>query len=114
MTLSDYSASRLKLLRKSLKLTQADMASCLNMEQSTYSRYESGRTQLPLYVIQLIAEKYGISPSEFFSPDTGSAPAGQSLTRMENAGIFYPLPKELIDKIVFLLESISNRLKPGN
>jgi len=86
------------------------MAVQLHIEQSTYSRYESGRTQLPLSVIQLISEKYNIDPSEFFfsgnvtvNNDNGSS--GNGYVRN-----YYAVPRELMEKFVSLMEKISKRL----
>ena len=63
-----FQPDRLKTLRESLNLTQADMAALLNMPVNTVSRWERG-SNLPdansLAAIYSIAQEQGITP-EFF------------------------------------------------
>jgi transcriptional regulator with XRE-family HTH domain len=114
MNINTNVSIRLKQLRKAVNKSQTEMADELHVEQSTYSRYESGRTQLPLSVIQRISEKYNIDPSEFFlggnvtvNNDNGSSGNGY----VQN---YYAVPKELMEKFMSLMESISKRLTPNS
>ena len=63
-----FQPSRLKTLRESLNLTQADMAALLNMPVNTVSRWERG-SNLPdansLAAMYSIAQERGVTP-EFF------------------------------------------------
>lgn len=46
----------LKEIRKSKKLTQAELAHLLGIKQQQYQRYESGNTKLPLDTLEKILE----------------------------------------------------------
>lgn len=50
----------LRNLRTGLGKTQQEMADELFVAQSTYSRYESGKSTPPLEIIKRIVEKFGI------------------------------------------------------
>ena len=52
---------RLKDLRKSMKLTQKDMAITLHMSQSGYSNYETFTTDIPINVLLLLSDFYKTS-----------------------------------------------------
>ncbi len=52
---------RIRQLRKSRGLTQADVADALMCDQSLYSRYERGLRALPLESAIRLAEYYGVS-----------------------------------------------------
>ncbi|MBI1342915.1 MAG: helix-turn-helix domain-containing protein [Terrimonas sp.] len=114
MQTNNFASGRLKQLRKSLRKSQGELADELHIEQSTYSRYESGKTQLPLSVIQLIADRYHIDPSEFFSPQKPQP--GLVEKNIENipAKTHYSVPRELMEKVVDLLESITKRIRVDN
>ena len=47
--------SRLKELRKEVKMTQVNLAKALSMHTTTYTRYESGLRDLPMEVAIHIA-----------------------------------------------------------
>lgn len=53
---------RLKLIRRYLKLTQEEFAEILGVKQSMVSMMENGTSDIPLFVIQILCTKYGISP----------------------------------------------------
>ena len=54
---------RLKIrdLRKDNNLLQKHLAEYLNCKQQTYSRYEIGKVEPPLYVMEKLAERYNTS-----------------------------------------------------
>lgn len=54
-------AQRLKQLRSQQQLTQQQMSERLNMDQSTYSRYENGNTIPAIDVILRIVEEFNVS-----------------------------------------------------
>jgi transcriptional regulator with XRE-family HTH domain len=62
-----YSADRLKKLRKELRLTQIQMSEKLNIEQSTYSKYETNKSHINLHLLQKLQTEFGIDPNEFLS-----------------------------------------------
>jgi transcriptional regulator with XRE-family HTH domain len=53
--------TRLKQLRTQCRLNQQQMCSRLNMEQSTYSRYESGITKPVSDFIIRVAKEFNVS-----------------------------------------------------
>ena len=52
---------RLKELRTKEQLTQQQMGLRLNMDQSTYSRYENGNTAPVIDIIFRIVEEFNVS-----------------------------------------------------
>lgn len=54
-------AHNLLLLRKHLGLSQKKVAAILQVDRSTYSYYELGRTEPPLQKLVLLSDFYGIS-----------------------------------------------------
>lgn len=51
----------LRKLRESKKLTQADVASALKIERSTYTKYESGKSKPVSEMLIKIADFFGVS-----------------------------------------------------
>ena len=52
---------RLKDLREDNDLTQGELAKLLHIKQNTYSQYENGQRQLPLYALITLARYYKTS-----------------------------------------------------
>ena len=52
---------RLKELRAKSNLTQANVASYLNIARETYSRYESGEREMTYETLQLLADMFRVS-----------------------------------------------------
>ena len=52
---------RLKQLRKEKHLTQQDIARILNVDESTYGRYENGKRQLSIEDLQKLCQYYKVS-----------------------------------------------------
>ena len=52
---------RLKDLREDADLKQQEVADYLHIKQNTYSQYESGKRQIPIYVLIKLAEFYDVS-----------------------------------------------------
>ena len=52
---------RLKQLRTQLKLTQQQMSERLNMDQSTYSRYENGNTIPTIDIAMRIVKEFNVT-----------------------------------------------------
>ena len=52
---------RLKDLREDSDLIQEDLAKVLDCSQTTYSRYETGRTSVPIDVLIKLADFYQVS-----------------------------------------------------
>ena len=52
---------RLKEVRQSRSLTQADVAESLHIKQNTYSQYENGVRQIPISLLVELAKFYNVS-----------------------------------------------------
>lgn len=60
---------RLKKLRKENNLTQKDISKILEISQSLYSLYESGKKNIPITIFSKLAKKYNTS-IDFLIGDT--------------------------------------------
>lgn len=63
--------NNLQSLRKQNKLTQGELCAelkklGLNMDRSTYSKYEEGKRRIPNEVLVLLACYYNVSLDDFF------------------------------------------------
>ena len=57
-----YSLSnRLKNLREGRNLKQAEVAEYLSISQQSYSRYENGKRELPIYYLEPLSKLYNVS-----------------------------------------------------
>lgn len=61
--------NRLKILRKENNLTQKDISKILEISQSLYSLYESGKKNIPISIFSKLAKKYNTS-IDFLIGDT--------------------------------------------
>ena len=52
---------RLKDLREDMDLTQQNLADYLGCNQTTYSRYETGETNVPVDILKKLAIFYNVS-----------------------------------------------------
>ena len=52
---------RLKEVRENRQLTQEKVASLLHVQQNTYSQYENGVRQIPIYLLVELAKFYNVS-----------------------------------------------------
>ena len=52
---------RLKELRKNCNLTQNDISKILNITSSQYSLYETGKRQIPVFLLSKLAKFYNTS-----------------------------------------------------
>lgn len=55
---------RLKTLRKEKKLTQGQVADVLGLQRTTYTKYETGRSQPTLDTICRLAELFSVTVDE--------------------------------------------------
>lgn len=53
--------SRVRELREENDKNQEFMAKYLNVTQATYSRYENGQIDIPIYICIRLADFYGVS-----------------------------------------------------
>lgn len=49
---------KIKELREEYCLTQKQVATILNMSQATYSRYETGKSEIPVHTLIKLAQLY--------------------------------------------------------
>lgn len=63
---TNISMNNLKILRQRNKLTQKQLGKVLNIEQSTYSKLESGKTRLKEEDAETLSEFYKIPLSYIF------------------------------------------------
>ena len=61
---------RIRDLREDRDLNQAQIAAILNVSQPTYSRYESGRLDLPSEALITLAKFYGVTADYILGIDT--------------------------------------------
>jgi len=54
-------SNRLRDLREDLDLKQKQLAELLQVHQTTYSDYELGRLNIPVSVLHILADFYGVS-----------------------------------------------------
>ena len=99
-----FNNERLKRLGKDLGLSQVDMGKRLNMEQSTYCKYEKDESKLNLTLLQLLKDEFDVDPIEFINTnnknvhfENGSVVQGNGVVQSEN---YYSFPKEIIDSIL--------------
>ncbi len=52
---------RIRQLREDMDLTQDNLAKKLNLTQRTYARYEANESNIPLEVLNKIADYYNVS-----------------------------------------------------
>lgn len=52
---------RLRILRENKEKLQKDIAKILNMKQQQYQRYENGITEMPISLLNILADYYETS-----------------------------------------------------
>ena len=53
--------TRIRALREDNDFTQEDIARYLNMSQTGYSKYETGQSEIPVYILIRLAKFYNVS-----------------------------------------------------
>lgn len=59
--------SKLKIVRKALKLNQKDFAAMLGIQQSYYSALELGKKMMTGSILETLFDKIGVNPSWYYS-----------------------------------------------
>ena len=88
-------AANLKLLREQHELTQKQVADALNIERSTYTYYERGRTLPTFATIYKLAKIFNVSIDALAGvslPSAASQPEGERLYGDENGGVLFQEP----------------------
>lgn len=93
---------RLKEVRKSRRLTQAQVAEGVNCSASTLSRYETGKRQPPLDMLVRLADFFDVSLDYIFgrTPPDSSALSSYEKDMLES---FRNVPDTVQDDIVDFL-----------
>lgn len=73
---------KLRFFRTAEGYTQAEMARMLQVERSTYTYYEAGKTQPDLQTVLILSRFYGVS-MEFLADDTHVPFAGEDFLRLK-------------------------------
>lgn len=61
---------RLRDLREDLDMTQAQVASLLGIDQRVYSNYETGKREIPLRHLIVLADYYHVTVDYLLGRDT--------------------------------------------
>ena len=91
---------KLKKARATSGYTQDEMAAILGVDRSTYSYYETGRTDIPVKVLMAAASVFDIAFEWFITPDMKPLkPIEQFNPVLNSVNIFLPetLPKDAGD-----------------
>ncbi len=109
---------RIKYFRKQKGLSQAAVASKLNIEPAAYSKIETNRTRLATDVLENIATILDISPLAIMKQDSDTLNFNDSASNHHetvnswiNAETVFNYQKELIDKFISSKENEIELLK---
>ena len=96
MSLNSYKvAEKLRHYREACALSQRQVADALNIERSTYTKYETGDTEPNLNTIVRLAAIYNVSPTELLPMDAAEDPAMRDLIdTVHNNSPIYQLSKD--------------------
>lgn len=91
---------KMRSLRENAKLTQKEIADKLGIEQTVYSRYETGRADIKPFQIVKLCNFYRVSADYFFDLPEGR-PYGNNHLRLKNIpkSKFDQLSDEIVDLI---------------
>ena len=92
---NDKVAEKLRHYREACVLSQKQVADALNIERSTYTKYETGDTEPNLRTIVRLAAIYNVPPAELLPMEAANDPAVKGLkdTARNNSPI-YQLSKD--------------------
>lgn len=94
---------KLKEIRKQHNLTQKNMGEKLMLEQSTYSRYESGMSNPNIDIINRVVETFGVTLQSLMQSDDKSVifETGSSNNGFVNSdnGTYISVPKDVLDTL---------------
>ena len=96
MAVNSYKvAEKLRHYREACVLSQKQVADALNIERSTYTKYETGDTEPNLNTIVRLAAIYNVSPTELLPMDAADDPKIRGLQDTANANSpIYQLSKD--------------------
>lgn len=96
MSLNSYKVcEKLRHYREACALSQKQVADALNIERSTYTKYETGDTEPNLSTIVRLAEIYNVSPTELLPMDAADDASVRDLSdTVHNNSPIYQLSKD--------------------
>lgn len=109
-----------KLISKRLerKISQQELAHLMHMEQSTYSRRESGDTKISTHEWKKLADLLDCKMEDIYEPDDAQIKIdNRNATFSDNSGnnnTYYNLPKSVLDNLqdfIVHLKEENQRLK---
>ncbi len=90
---------QLKILRRKAGMTQAEVASKLGVERSTYGKYETGQSEPNIEMMQKIAALFGVPVGSLLSSDAdNAAPVEPDLKDVQFA-LFHGFTEEEQDRL---------------
>lgn len=99
--------NKLKQLRRQNDLSQQQMSEKLHIEQSTYSRYETGKAVPNGDIIMRVANIFNVTPDWLMQPEnnhiTFEGGSANNVTAVINQGTqqnIYYVPKEMMDSLI--------------
>ena len=72
---------RIKTMRLSRRMTQADLAKALNQSQSSITMYETGRCEPHFQTLEALADIFNVSLASIVSDDELDSVAGGSMSK---------------------------------
>lgn len=90
--------SKLESLRKSMGLTQKDVADILKINRTTYTKYETGVTEPNIAALKKLTEIFGVDLNYLLSESNGEAVLSDNTSGDEKAREFLRLFNLLSDK----------------
>jgi transcriptional regulator with XRE-family HTH domain len=107
--------NKLKEIRKINKLTQKQMGEKLLLEQSTYSRYESGMSQPNMDIVNRIVETFGVTLNSLMQSDDRTVffeqgSSNNGFVHSDNC-TYYSVPKEVLADMAEQQKNIALLLK---
>ncbi|EPR07673.1 helix-turn-helix domain-containing protein [Ruminiclostridium papyrosolvens] len=103
----------LRKLRKSKKLTQADVASALEIGRSTYTKYESGKSKPVSEMLIKIADYFGVSVDYLLGrTDIRNYQESKIKTKAYHNLDVTGLPDEAVKQVEDYIELIKLKYKP--
>lgn len=104
-------SSRLKLLRKESKKSQSDIASMLNVADSTYASWEQGTREPNISTLNKLSEIYNVTVDFLTGKSDYKNDSERNLRNLYVHGTFTDLTDEQKEEISKFIDYIKNRDK---
>jgi len=101
----------LREYRKKMGYTQQEVASLLGIDRSTYTYYETGKTEIPVKKLEVLAKLYCVDISDFLELDMVTLSSSDKEKRQKTeVGMLSTEERQLLAKIR-LLDSAAKRME---